>query len=382
VQSAIAQLRRSLAQLFPGSNITAEEAMGTITLHGQVRDLETASQAGQLAAPYGSKVLNLLEIAGGQQVMLRVRFAEVSKDATSALGVNFGFSDGTSFFGNNIGQINPFGTTALAGSTTLQALAASSPNPAVTFFGQGAIGREAFQYFVQALETNNVLQILAEPDLITTSGQEASFLAGGEFPIPVSQGTGSGGAAVTIQYQEYGVKLKFTPIVLGDGRIRLKVNPEVSDLDYTTGVTLNGFTVPGVNKRTVNTTIELAEGQTFAVAGLLQNNVTESDTQWPLLGDLPVLGALFRSVSYEHKKTELVVFVTPVLVNGMNPGEVPALPGEHWKDPSNANLYLFKDMGGDPEPTGPTTTEASAESTPPQYKGDYGFEPPMTASAK
>src|SRR5262249_42839350 len=152
--------------------------------------------------------------------------------------------------------------------------------------------------FVNALRQNNLLRILAEPNLVAVSGQEASFLAGGEFPVPVPQSGTSGDATITIEYREFGVRLKFVPIVLGNGKIRLKLNPEVSDLDFSSPLVISGSNIPIVNKRTVNTTIEIADGQTFAIAGLLDNNVAASKSVTPLLGDLPVLGTLFRSTRY------------------------------------------------------------------------------------
>jgi pilus assembly protein CpaC len=336
-------------------------------LTGRVPNLQIADQAASMAAPYG-KVLNFLEISGGQQVCLEVKFAEVSRSASNHLGVNLGFSDGTSFGGSNIGQVNPSGILPVGAADV--ALAIVSPNPAVTLFGKGVLGQTAFAYFVDALRQNNLLRVLAEPNLMAISGQEASFLAGGEYPIPVTQGggTGAGGTAVTVEYREFGVKLKMTPVVLGDGKIRLKVAPEVSDLDFSTAVRFNGFVIPGLTSRKVETVIELNEGQTFAIAGLLNNNMTASKDVTPLLGDLPVVGALFRSVRYQRKETELVVLVTPRLVNGMNPDQVPALPGESWREPNELDMYLNADIGG------PATDVKNGTPRPaPRYHGMHGY---------
>jgi pilus assembly protein CpaC len=372
VTSNIETLRKNLKSLFPDSNIKVEEDNGSITLHGQVRTLEIARQAEEITLPYasGGKVSNLLEVGGGQQVMLQVRFAEVSKSAEQQLGFNFAGSDGTSIFANNLGP-----NTLGLGSATFPGSATILSPTAITgsMFGQGAFAKIAFQYFVNALENNSLLRMLAEPDLVTTSGQQASFLAGGSIPYPVPQAGTGGGSTITIQFQDYGVNLKFTPIVLGDGRIRLNVAPEVSELDYSHTVSIDGTVVPGFTKRNVNTTVELAEGQTFAIAGLLQDDITASNQQFPVLGDIPVLGALFRSVSYQRAETELVVMVTPVLVHGIDPGDVTEVPGGKWRDPTNLNLYLFKDMGGEvvdaphaPKATGPV----------PLFHGEVGFEPP------
>jgi len=365
----LAALSDQYKNMFPGSQIKVTTLNGAIALSGHVPNLEVAKQAVAMAEPFGH-TMNFLEVSGGQQVQLAVKFAEVSRSATSQLGVNFGISDGRSFFGNNTGQVNPIGVLSQgAGDISSGDLATTVANSAISIFGKGVVGRTAFQYFVNALRQNNVLRVLAEPNLMAISGQEASFLAGGEFPIPVTQGgSGAGGTAVTVEYREFGVKLKMTPIVLGDGRIRLKVAPEVSDLDFTTAVRFNGFVVPGLTSRKVETVVELNEGQTFAIAGLLNNNITAQKDVTPLLGDIPVLGTLFRSVRYQRKETELVVLVTPQLVEAMNPDQVPSVPGERWRDPNELELFLNQDIGGPANDLrGPASRPA------PLYHGTHGY---------
>ena len=354
VQVDLAALQEQFKQQFPGSKIDVSMANGQVVLRGQAPNLTAAEQAVQLAEPYATKVLNFLEISGGQQVMLQVRFAEVSRSATNTLGFNFGSTDGRSFFGSNVGQVNPLGTKDAPGNNGGTVLAIQSPNPAVTLFGTGVVGDTAFAYYIAALRQNNLLRVLAEPNLTAISGEEASFLAGGSFPVPVTQGGGTGlaGRRSRSSIAPFGVKLKFTPIVLGDGKIRLKVAPEVSDLDFTTAVRFNGYVIPGLTERKLQTVIEMREGQTLALAGLLNNNVSSTKDVTPVLGDLPVLGALFRSVRYQRKETELVVIVTPRLVEAVNPAQVPVLPGERWRHPSEADLFWHKDIGGvagDPE---------------------------------
>lgn len=379
VEMDLAALQEQLAKMFPTSKIEVASLNGSIALRGRVPSALVGEQAVMVASPYG-KVLNFLEIYGGQQVMLQVRFAEVSRSAVDSLGVNVGFSDGVGYGASNIGQVNPFGVTGGAGTDQLSL---TSPNPGVTLFGRGQFGSTSLAVFVNALRENNLLRMLAEPNLIAISGQEASFLAGGEFPIPVTQGgSGDSGTAVTVEYREFGVKLNFVPTVLGDGRIRLKVAPEVSDLDFTTAVRFNGFVIPGLTSRKVQTTIELSEGQTFAIAGLLNNSVSATKDVTPVLGDIPILGALFRSVRYQRKETELVVLVTPRLVEGMNPDQVPTLPGEFWRHPTEGQLFWNKDMGGpsaDPR-QGPTTQPAGAGHPAPRYQGQYGYVQPTAAS--
>ena len=384
VNMDVETLTSELKSMFPGSSITVTAMNGAIALRGQVPDLKTAEQAVSVAGPYSPRVLNFLEVGGGQQVMLQVRFAEVSRRASSQLGVNFAATDGTFGLGSNIGQLNP-STFLEPGTLGSGNIATGAVSPSITLFGSGQVGDVAFRYFLAALRQNNLLRILAEPNLIAMSGQEASFLAGGEFPVPVPQSGVGGGTTITIDYREFGVRLRFTPIVLGDGRIRLKMNPEVSDLDFSSPLSIQGSRIPIVNKRTVETTVELADGQTFAIAGLLDNNIAATRDVTPLLGDLPVLGTLFRSTRYERRETELVVLVTPKLVEAMNPNQVPQLPGESWRHPKEADQFINADIGGEQvstkgAPMVPATGPAG-ESGGPRYRGSYGFTPPPRATA-
>jgi len=188
--------------------------------------------------------------------------------------------------------------------------------------------------------------------------------------VPQS-GSGGGGPAITIDYKQYGIRLTFTPVVMGDGRIRLQVAPEVSQLDYSNAISFDGFTIPALTTRNASTTVELGEGQTLALAGLLNNQVKATNTATPLLGQLPIIGALFRSVRYERDETELVVLVTPRLAGGVNPAQAVEVPGEHWRYPSNGQLYLNGDLGG------PVADVSHAPATlpPPRFQGAYGFVP-------
>ena len=369
VQANLLQLRSLYERLLPGSQIDVIDNDGTIALTGQVPNLATADQAVALASGFGDKVLNLLEVGGGQQVMLQVRFAEVSKTATNQLGVNFGWTDGVSFGGSNVGGIAPFSAVASEVFPDTVVLGVPAGGAAVTQFGLGQIGNTAFGVFISALRENNLLRILAEPNLVTTSGQEADFLAGGDFPVPIVQGGTNQGTSITVQFREFGVRLLFTPVVLGNGRIRLKMAPEVSDVDFTNAVIAQGFRIPGRRTRRLSTTVELDEGETFAVGGLLDSRVAANKAATPLLGDVPVLGALFRSVRYQRQETELVVLVTPRLVSGLQPGEVHKLPGEHWRHPNEFGLYLFGDLGEE-------VNLDEAEKIPARrYIGSYGFVP-------
>jgi pilus assembly protein CpaC len=387
VRVDMASLTEQIKQMFPAADVQVTGVPGGVALRGRVPDAQTSAQLETLAGAGGMKVMNFTQVAGGQQVMLQVKFAEVSRSATDALGVNLGIADGVMFAGSNIGQVSPLGIIGATGNTA-PSLGVPTPSAAVTQFGRGMIGSTAFDYFVTALRQNNLLRILAEPNLVATSGQEASFLAGGEYPIPVTQGGGStGGTAVTVEFKEFGVKLKMTPVVLGGGRVKINVAPEVSDLDFTTAVRFNGFLIPGLTSRKINTTVELNEGQTFAIAGLLNHSISATKDVTPVLGDVPVIGALFRSVRYQKKETELVVLVTPRIVEGMNPAQVPPVPGETWRHPTEGELFLNQDLGGPTAPghvTQPSTAVPSngsqpraavpqGDHQPPAFQGEYGF---------
>ena len=359
-------LQNQIGRIFPASRIEVSSLNGTVALRGRVPNLQEAERAEQVAAPYGQKVLNFLEISGGQQIMLQIRFAEISRSASTSLGFNAFLSDGRSRFGWNNGP----------GASPIGGLATGNPqtviNPAVSVFGSGQANQTSFEYFVSALRTNNLLRVLAEPNLVVKSGSQGSFLAGGEFPVPVPQtGGGGGNTAITVEYKQFGVRLDFMPVVLGDGRIRLKVTPEVSDLDFSRSVSFNGFVIPSITKRTLTTEIELNEGQTFAVAGLLNNRVTANKNVTPFVGDVPILGALFRSVRYERNESELVVLVTPRLVEAMNPDQVSAMPGERWRYPTEGELLWNADLGGPAK----DTTAAPPPARPARFHGDYGFTP-------
>jgi len=376
VLADIGGLQAALKKVLPDVAVEVTSANGALVLRGHVPNARVADQVVQVATPYAAKVINLLEVSGGQQVTLQVRFAEVSRSAIEALGVNFGIAGRKGFGASVIGQVEPFGVAASAvPDTTI--LSIPNPTSAVTAFGQFTSGKTPFDIFITAMKQNNLLRVLAEPNLTTMSGEQATFLAGGEFPYPVPQSgaAGGGGTAITIEFKQFGVRLNFTPVVLGNGRIRLQVSPEVSDLDFTHALQLNGFTIPAITSRNASTVVELSEGQTLALAGLMNTRVNATNTATPLLGDLPIIGALFRSVRYERDETELVVLVTPQLAGGMAPGQVPTMPGERWRYPTEAQVYLRADLGG-PVADAPRMPSASR---PPRFHGTYGFTPAMAS---
>jgi pilus assembly protein CpaC len=367
VDPDLAMLTHQMKTAFPGVEVSVSPLNDSIALRGQVPSVQVAEQIVEMAGTFG-KVHNFLEVSGGQQVMLQVRYAEVSKSALRSLGVSFGGTDGISSIATNgVGN----GALAFTGAQPNLGIAPAAATGGVTVFGQGRFGVAAFDYFVSALRTNGLVRVLAEPNVTTTSGKTASFLAGGQVPIPVPQ-PGNGGSTITIEYHDYGVRLNFTPQVLGNGKIKLQVTPEVSDLDYSVGVSVGGTTVPGFTDRKVDTTVELGDGQSFALAGLLNNKISASNTAIPLLGDIPVLGALFTSTSYQRSETELVILVTPRLVAPMNPDKVPSLPGEKWRYPNQLQSYVFHDLGG-PIDSPKTHADIKSEGAPPQFHGSYGF---------
>jgi pilus assembly protein CpaC len=378
VDPDLAMLERQLKQAFPALDILVTPLNDTIAVRGKVPSTEVAEQIVEMASTYG-KVHNFLDICGGQQINLQVRFAEVSKTAMRNLGVTFGGTDGISTFTTNgIGPgANIFTFPPAAGASPLSSLVSGN------LYGSGQFAHVSFDYLITAMRTNNLLRTLAEPNLLTSSGAEASFLAGGQIPIPVPQ-PGNGGTTITIQYVNYGVQLKFTPNVLGNGKIRLRVAPEVSQLDYSHAVLLAGSTdpVPGFTDRKLETTVELGDGQSLALAGLLQNDVSSSVSRIPLLGDLPVLGALFRSTAYTRDETELVVIVTPRLQAPLNPDQVPLLPGEHWRYPTEIQQFFKADLGGPAVEPSKARADTKSVGAPPQFHGSFGFTAAGVGSVK
>jgi len=340
------RFKEKLDELFPDASLQVSQSGETLIVTGLLRSSEQAEQLHDFLDKSGTTYVDMTSVAGVQQVQLEVRVAEASRSALRSLGINIFHTDDDYFGGSRLGTLGggdigvPEGT--LVGDTMpFQLMSDAKSASAVTIFA--GVPRANFEIFIQALAENQYMRILANPTLVALSGEEASFLAGGEFPIPVVQGS-SGGAggnnSVTIQYKEYGVRVTFRPVVLGDGTIRLNTAPEVSNLSDVGAVTISGFRVPALVSRKAETTLELNSGQTFAMAGLLQNTTEAINSRIPGLGDLPVLGPLFRSVRYQKKETELVILVTASLVEPMSLGEVPPLPGFLHSDPNDWEFYL------------------------------------------
>jgi pilus assembly protein CpaC len=306
-------IRREMRAELPGQTVKMTVDNGNVFLRGTVKNLTSSERAVQIASTAG-KVVNLLDIEvprADPQILLKVRFASVDRSLESQYGINF-FSSG---FGNvisgvNTGQYSP-PSVSTPSSGTASTVTLSGSQQFTAYLPGLNIGAT-----LEALESKGIVQVLAEPNVLATNGKQASFLAGGEYPFPVVQGT-SGGAsgAVTIEFKEYGVRLDFLPTITPRGTIRLQVAPEVSSLDFTNAITISGFTVPAINTRKVKTEVELSDGQSFAIGGLLDNRDTESYEKIPFLGDIPILGKLFQSWQKTRTNTELIVIVTPEVVS-------------------------------------------------------------------
>lgn len=383
VQIEIPQLRGIIKRAAPDSDVDVEVVHNTVVLLGDVPSGEAADRIAQVAGIFSGNVVNHLRVRGEQQVLLRCTVAEVSRQAMRQLGFN-GFMAGDDFrdmfFFQNINGLNPTSIIpaedVLATATIPFLTGPSGIGPATTF----SIGfpRVQMQLFVQALRDNGLLKILAEPNLVAISGQTATFLAGGEYPVPVPQDQNT----ITIEYREFGVRLNFTPVVLGRNMVRLRVAPEVSALDYSNAVDFAGFVVPGLSKRNAETTVELGNGQTLAMAGLLNEQVRASSSKIPGIGDVPIIGQLFSSVEYQSETTELVILVSPEVVCGLNPDQVPPVPGEFHRHPNDWEFYFLGQLEGEPVPPLDVTpakaleTDYPARVAPAELEEDLAFRGP------
>jgi pilus assembly protein CpaC len=385
-------LRRQLSDLMPSEDIGARISNESIVLEGIVPNGPAADRAVQLAETYApGKVVNLLAIGSSQQVMLEVRFSEVKRSALKQFGVG-GFLDGND--ANNFGGVfgggaglkpGPDGT----GVFTRDAITGSF----------GVLGR-VFKVFggdvnatLDALERKGVITTLAEPTLVALSGETASFLAGGEFPVPVLQNSGGGGgtgnnnnsSGLTVEFKPFGVSLAFTPTVLADGVINLVVAPEVSSIDPSASIVINNLTIPGLQTRRAKSVVELRDGESFALAGLLRKDFQDTVRQFPVLGSIPIIGTLFRSIGFQREETELVIIVTPRLVRPV-PASALKLPTDRVRAPAEQDLFLLgkTDTGVPASPGAFTLPPANSAPPPPPppalapagsaERGPVGFE--------
>ena len=320
----ISRLQASLDKLVPGGEVTAMSIEGGIILMGSVETGTQSEDARRLAAHFigeNEEIINRLGVTSSNQINLRVRIAEVSRDVVNEFGLDWSaLYDGS--FSVGLTSLNPF----FAGTNTLE--------------GSGSSGNFDLNVLIDALATDSLVTLLAEPNLTALSGETASFLVGGEFPVPVSQDENS----ITIEFKEFGVSLSFTPTLIGNGKISMRVRPEVSALSNEVQLRLSNFVIPSLITRRAETTVELASGQSFAIAGLIQDKTRQAASKLPGLGDIPILGALFQSDRFERNETELVIIVTPYIVKPVNPDQV-ANP-----------LAPFDEPQGEGDPPGPTTT--------------------------
>lgn len=349
--------KEKLDELFPSCLLEVSQSGEVLIVKGLLRSADQATQLHGFLDKTGVTYVDMTGVAGVQQVLLQVRFAEVSRTALRSLAVNSTYATGDFWGGVTVASSS--GTPLLSGIDIGPGGASGTFSPAVTVFA--GIPRANFETFIKALAENQYLRLLADPTLVALSGEEASFLAGGEFPIPVPQGGGAGVGGqptITIDYKEFGVRLLFRPTVLGDGTIRLYAAPEVSELTDVYGINLQGFDVPALITRKAETTLELKSGQTFAMAGLIRHKNETVNSRVPGLGDLPVLGPLFRSIQYREEETELVVFVTASLVEPMSFATMPPLPGFLHVPPNDWELYLDGHIEGE-EPAKINPTDAA-----------------------
>ncbi len=341
-------------RVFPDEQITVTPSRSAIVLSGHVTTEDIAKRAEMIAAAYSKNVVNVLTFGpvGAQEILLEVKFVEVDRSAALQLGVNYflpnsGHTTGTLTTGQFGGATVSTSSTTTQTTNTGVSTTTTAPtpptinltNPLNLFLFRSDIN---FGLVVQALQQKNLLQILAEPNLIAVNGKEASFLAGGEFPFPIVQ-PGQGFTAVSISFKEFGVRLRFTPVIMPNGNIHLRVVPEVSQLDFTNGLTISGFNIPALSTRRADTEFELQDGQSFVIAGLMDNRLTQIANKFPGLGDIPILGNLFKSKNLQKSKTELMVLCT---VHRIAPSNQPP-PG-----PGDPQPFLDKEKFDGKKPSG------------------------------
>lgn len=377
----ITEFKERLRQVLPGEKIEVRTANDGLVLSGVVSSTQKMQRALNLAAMYVpqagdtgggggnvdniKRVTNLMSVGGVQQVMLKVRFAEMSRTVSKKLASSLAL--GGDLFGGDVGL--QAGTGQAAVGTSQQGILAggldnSTANEASFNIGFNA-GAVEVALLIEALEAKGVVRMLAEPNLTALSGQEANFLAGGEYPVPVAQE----GGAIRIEYKPFGVELAFIPTVVDGDIINLELKTAVSAIDPTNGFVNNDFKVDAFTKREASTTVEMRDGESFAIAGLLQDDFTDLNGQVPWLGDVPVLGALFRSAEYRREQSELVIIVTPHLVTPTR-GEALALPTDRVRPPSEKDLFLHGRVASD---TGRRAKGPVAEVAKQDFSGSYGY---------
>jgi pilus assembly protein CpaC len=375
VNDQLDAVRRELRTELPGQNVRVTQDNGVVFLRGTVNNLTSSDRAVTIASTAG-KVVNLLNVnipASESQILLKVRFASIDRNKSQQLGINI-FSTG---FGNTIGAIS---TGQFSPVSTQPGNSTPQVNDLNIFAFYPGINLGAT---IQALQIRGLAEVLAEPNVLAKNGHQASFLAGGEYPYPIAQSSGTGGVApISISFKEYGVLLDFIPTITPRGTIKLQVAPEVSALDFGNAVQIGGFTVPAITVRRVKTEVELGDGQSFVIGGLLDNRETESFQKIPFLGDIPILGKFFQSMQRNKTNTELIVIVTPEIVNPIEAGApVPELKYPEGFLPPNSGIPMHtpdaKAAGYAPPPTPATMpveklVESMKPETPLVIEGSMG----------
>ncbi len=334
VDPNLVDLQSRLREVIPEEkDIAVRMSNDSVIVSGTVGNPETLQRVLTLAETYApGHVINMLGVEGSQQVQLEVRFVEMERSAAKAISFNTNY---TGITGNPIFNFSSGGT----GTSNLPGLVGNPGTASLGIF----TGNGNLTFTLDALETKGVIKTLADPTLIAMSGEPANFLAGGEIPIPAAQAGGTNNI-ITVQYQPFGISLAFTPTIIGNGMINLIVKPEVSSIDQANGITLNGVTIPGLKIRKASTMVELRDGESFVIAGLLSDSYQNQISAFPILGDIPILGALFRSPGYQRDQTELVIVVTPHIAVARR-GPI-ALPTDHFTAPSDYELFLFGMLAG------------------------------------
>jgi pilus assembly protein CpaC len=366
VAADVTEFKERIRQILPGEQIEVRTANDGIVLSGTVSSAARLQRALDLAERYApERVSNLMTVGGVQQVMLKVRFAEVERSVSKSLSTSLALDGG--LLGGNAnmsGGTNTNNNSGAQGNSLSGTIPGSNEANGAMLFGFNA-GSVEVGVLLEALETKGVVRTLAEPNLTALSGQEAKFLAGGEYPVPVSQDSGS----VTVEFKPFGVELNFIPRVVDGDLINLELEAAVSSLDPTNGFTSNAFTIDAFRRRETSTTVELRDGESFAVAGLLQDDFIDTNGQVPWLGDMPVLGTLFRSAQYQRSQSELVIIITAHLVTPTR-GEALALPTDRITPPSERDLFLNGKVARDGSRR---LKGAAGEVARQDFSGSYGY---------
>lgn len=354
----VAELRERLGEILPGEPVEVRTANDGIVLSGTVGSSFAVDRALELAERYApGRISNLMMVGGQQQVMLQVRFAEMQRTVRQELSTSLGIGATSGNLGASVGAGSLNGGTALGNGIDVPGGLTGRTGGLGVSFSAGGL---QLSVLLEALESNGMVRTLAEPNLTALSGATATFLAGGEFPVPTESESGG----TTIEFKPFGVQLQFTPTVVGDGIINLSLNAEISSI----GEIIAATGAPAVNTRSASTIVEMRDGDSFAIAGLLQDDFRDSVSEVPWLGDLPILGALFRSASYQRSQSELVIIITAHLVSPVN-GEALALPTDRVRLPSENELFFMGQVTG----RAPAAGTAAGEVAQQDFSGSYGY---------